>query len=77
MSEWQKVSREEFDRFLKTYPRKLEAACVTVGTPESMTFNDYTLGNWPESVVASYFIDGGYDQNQKGPWNWSIKIEAS
>jgi hypothetical protein len=74
--EWRQVGEDEFRTWIRAYPRPLEASAVTVGEPAVMAFNDWMLGVWPESVVASYFIDGGYDQSRKGPWNWSVLKEV-
>ena len=43
-----KVNKEEFDKFRKEYPNPLETD-MFMGMP---TWNDFTLGNWPESIVA-------------------------
>lgn len=47
-----KVSKEEFDKFVKTYPRELCCDVWGACEPPLVTYNDFTLGNWPDSVVA-------------------------
>jgi hypothetical protein len=49
-----KVTKEEFDAFIKAYPRPLERDVNATVEPTCVTFNDFTLGDWPKSVVASY-----------------------
>jgi hypothetical protein len=44
----------EMREFIAAYPRKLEADVLGTYEPPLVTFNDFTLGKWPESVVASY-----------------------
>jgi len=47
------VTKEEFDKFVKEYPRKLTGDCCGICEPPSVTFNDFALANrWPHSVVA-------------------------
>lgn len=49
-----KVSKEEFYKFVNSYPRKLEYDVTGYFDPPLATFNDFTLGDWPDSIVASY-----------------------
>ena len=46
------VSREQYLEFRLNYPRKLERDVYSVAEPPVVTDNDFTLGDWPESVVA-------------------------
>jgi len=46
------VSKPEFWEFVKNYPRKLEMDIYGVCDPPVVTFNDFSLGVWPKSVVA-------------------------
>lgn len=50
------VSREEFENFIKSYPRKLEKDWYM----DWFSYNDFTLGNWPGSMVAMK-SDGSYN----------------
>lgn len=44
----------ELRAFVAAYPRRLEFDVYRAGDPPYCTYNDFTLGNWPDSVVASY-----------------------
>jgi len=57
-----KVTKEEFDKFIDAYPGKLEVDVSGISEPPTKTWNDFALGNWPESVVAacSVFNDDSY-----------------
>lgn len=55
-----KVTKEQFVHFINTYPNKLDIDVYRVYEPPLITYNDFTLGNWPKSVVASTFV---YDDN--------------
>lgn len=59
MGDWQKlkaVTKEEFDAFIAQYPRPLTRHLTTICSPEQLSYNDWTLGIWPTSVVAYYFV---------------------
>ena len=61
---YKRVSKEEFAKFLKNYPRKLDRDVCRICDPPSITCNDFKLANrWPYSVVASTFA---YDDNPDG-----------
>lgn len=47
-------TEQEMRDFVATYPRPLERDVYGAHEPPLVTFNDFTLGVWPESVVASY-----------------------
>ena len=48
-----KVLKEEFDIFVKDYPKKLEVGISRVCEPEIKSYNDSTKGSfWPECEVA-------------------------
>lgn len=63
MRDFKKVTKEEFDAFIKAYPRELEVRFVKV-FPRKMTkpmyikmltYNDFTIADkFPESVVAKH-----------------------
>jgi hypothetical protein len=46
------VSKEELDAFVKAYPRTLKKNINGIMEPPLLTYNDFTLGDWPQSVVA-------------------------
>lgn len=58
------VTKEEFEEFIRNYPRKLERDVCGICDPPAVSYNDFELANrWPYSVVASTFL---YDDNPKG-----------
>ena len=53
---WKTVTKEELNKFIESYPRKLEVDVCCITEPPRLTFNDFELANrWPYSVVAGYF----------------------
>lgn len=51
------VTKEEFEEFIKNYPRKLERDVCGISDPPNITYNDFELANrWPYSVVARTFM---------------------
>lgn len=47
------VTQAEFEEHLRSWPRPLERDIFGAFEPPLVTYNDFTFGNWPESVVAS------------------------
>lgn len=47
------VTLDEFKIFRNEYPRSLDAAIHRTYEPAIGTLNDFTLGDWPESIVAA------------------------
>lgn len=62
------VTKEEFDNFIANYPRKLDYAVLTICSPEKGQYNDFTLGDWPKSVVASFNLWGHNPEDDKDIW---------
>ena len=56
MSDLVDCSHEELIAFVAFYPRPLERDVFGACEPPLLTFNDFTLGAWPESVVAQYHV---------------------
>lgn len=51
------VSKEEYEKFLEDYPRKLRRDVNGISEPPSITFNDFELADrWPYSVVARSWV---------------------
>jgi len=49
-----RVTKEEFNAFLKQYPRKLVSDVYGVCDPPAISYNDFELANrWPYSIVAN------------------------
>lgn len=51
------VKRHEFQSFLDCYPRPLESDVVMFCEPPARQWNDFKLGDWPDSVVCQYTIE--------------------
>jgi hypothetical protein len=55
-----KVTKEEMNAYLDAYPRSaLERDVCGIGDPPTVTYNDFTLGVWPESIVARFYLGRG------------------
>lgn len=65
------VDKAQFAAFLKSYPRPLTVDVVGIGEPPARQWNDFTLGAWPESVVASESLYESYPKDGKEPYRWS------
>lgn len=48
------VTIAQMRAFVAAYPRELEVDVSHICEPPLKTYNDFTMGNWPESVVAGY-----------------------
>lgn len=52
------VDKEEFDNFIKNYPRKLRGDYFM----DVYSYNDFELANvWPKSIVAKIYVGYGPD----------------
>ena len=56
-------TKEELAEFVVTYPRPLERDVYGVCEPPLVTYNDFTLGPWPLSIVASFHAAIPADRN--------------
>ena len=61
---FKQVSKEEFATWLNAYPRKLTHNCVGYVEPPMHTYNDFTTGDWPESIVAK-MKEGYYSKDDR------------
>lgn len=52
------VTYDEMIAFLDSYPGDLVGNTSGICEPPMRSANDFRFGNWPNSVVASYFDDG-------------------
>jgi len=50
--EWISVSKEDFDSFISKYQNKLNVDVAQMFDPPIKTYNDFTLGVWPDSAVC-------------------------
>lgn len=63
-----KVTKEEFEKFIRDYPKPLVQDVYAIAEPPILQFNDFSEGKvWPESVVASECLDW------EEPHTYSIK----
>lgn len=56
------VSKEEFLEFIANYPRSLVINTFNACDPPAISYNDYSLGAWPKSIVAMTYE---YDDDPK------------
>lgn len=55
---WRKVSKEEFQTFLREYPNKLEGNVALMCEPPMLNYNDFSGGaKWPHSMVAKAILN--------------------
>lgn len=64
-SKWKKVSKEEFYSYIKSYPRKLDFDTCGICEPPLSSYNDFTRGYWPDSMVAKIY------RNDMLPEEWN------
>lgn len=57
MSEMVSVTKAEFEDYLWAYPRTLQRDVIMFCEPALITWNDFTLGNGPEMIVASVMMN--------------------
>lgn len=58
-SEYKKVTKEEFTTFISNFPTELETDIYAVCEPALITYNDFSRGPWPQSIVARTWL---YDE---------------
>jgi hypothetical protein len=80
MKKFKQASKAEFEEFIESYPNKLESHTSHIITPPIVSFNDFSLGKFPESIVATISMgwlgdDGrmATDENPKEFWTYAIK----
>ncbi|MNN67777.1 hypothetical protein D3C81_1834330 [compost metagenome] len=56
---YRQVEKEEFEAFVKSYPNELRWDVTGICEPPLGTYNDFTKGNWPESIVAKVKLMDG------------------
>jgi hypothetical protein len=67
------VTVDEFEQFILAYPRQLSRDVAQFCEPPVVTYNDFSLGKWPGSVVARHtFIDC----TARVPSEWAVKEAA-
>lgn len=66
--EFESVSKDIFDAYIKNYPRPLERNVHLISEPATISFNDFELApKWPESMVARHVED------ETGPYGYEIR----
>ena len=51
-SPWKLVTKDEFYKFVNSYPTKLDFDTTGICDPPLSSYNDFTRGVWPYSMVA-------------------------
>ena len=74
MSEFREVTGEEFSAFMENYPRPLSKDIARRYEPALFTANDFSLGNWPESIVAKASLTEGEAYYDHEPTKYYIKV---
>jgi hypothetical protein len=64
------VTKEEFERFIASYPRPLDRDIMRMAEPPVVTYNDFSLGMWPLSIVAQHTFDA---PGSMTPSEWAVK----
>jgi len=52
MSKDKEVTKEEFDKFIAEYPRKLDRSVVAMCFPEMIMYYDFTIAEGWDAVVC-------------------------
>lgn len=64
-TKWRRVTKEEFNNFIKSYPANLDFDTTGICDPPLSSYNDFTRGNWPDSMVAKVY------RNDMIPKEWN------
>ena len=67
--QYKDVTKQEFDEFIALYPRHLERDVCGICEPPAVSYNDWEIGWWSRSIVASTML---YSDNPK---DWYYKPE--
>lgn len=59
------VTKQEFDEFIASYPRHLERDVCGICEPPAVSYNDWEIGWWSRSIVASTML---YSDDSKNPY---------
>ena len=60
--QYKQVTKQEFDEFIASYPRHLECDVCGICEPPAVSYNDWEIGWWSRSIVASTML---YSDNPK------------
>ena len=76
MSNFKKVTKVQFDEFVKNYPNKLEWNVTRICEPAMGNHNDFSDGKvWPESMVTKVSLTNGEAYYNNEPNTYYIKEE--
>lgn len=53
-----KVTKAQFDAFLIDYAAGFTVDVCQISEPPTVTYNDFTLGDWPDSIIAKHRAKG-------------------
>ena len=67
--QFKNVTKQEFDEFIASYPRHLERDVCGICEPPAVSYNDWEIGWWSRSIVASTML---YSDDPK---NWYYESE--
>jgi hypothetical protein len=63
MKDFKIVSKEEFKKFVKEYPKELHKHAVMICEPPLITYHDFSDGKkYPESIIAKFSDE--YDKSK-------------
>lgn len=65
------VSKEEFESFIKAYPKELDRNVFHAHMPPLVTCNDFSDGKkWPESVVCGFHYFESLPKDRADHYGW-------
>lgn len=77
MKKFKQVTREEFKYFVESYPSKLVYDVCGISEPPTGTYNDFSIGKYPQSVVARIsLMDGSSFYNFRKDEHFILDDEA-
>jgi len=77
MENFIQVPKEDFQKFIKEYPNKLDYDVTGICDPPLGSYNDFTNGEvWPESMVAKIMLYDGSDYYDNKQPEYFIKMLA-
>ncbi len=72
--QWITVTKAELVEFRAWYPNKLSFDAAGMFEPPMCTLNDFTLGKWPDSVVARWADTECYPKPGTPPYAWEPNV---
>ena len=74
--EFKKVTKEEFDEFVKNYPNDLDWDVCGISEPPLGSYNDFSDGKtWPDSMVTKVLFYDGSDYHEGKTKEYYIRRE--